>query len=225
MSKQSRLLCGIDEAGRGPVIGPMVIAIACIEEDNINKLHELGVKDSKELSKERRRILYEKLRKILTFLDYIIVNPEEIDKYVNEGKLNLLEYEKICELINRVIRRFRNRDIVIYVDSPDVKAERFEEMLKRRFRNVEIYARHRADAEIPIVSAASIIAKYVRDREIEKLKMRYGDFGSGYPSDTRTIRFLLSYVAEHGDLPPIVRRSWKTCKNIVREVKRRRLFE
>ncbi|NPA70987.1 MAG: ribonuclease HII [Crenarchaeota archaeon] len=223
----SSIVCGVDEAGRGPVIGPMVIAVACIEEENVGKLSEIGVKDSKELSRAQRQILYEKLRRILIFHDYVIVSPEEIDKYVRENKLNILELEKIKELVKKVLERFPDKRIIIYVDSPDVKAERFEKMLKNSLSSdrVEIYARHRADATIPIVSAASIIAKYVRDREIEKLKLRYGDFGSGYPSDPRTIRFLISYISRHGEPPPIARKTWRTCKNIIRELKKGKLFE
>ncbi len=223
----SNIVCGVDEAGRGPVIGPMVIAIACIEEENMHNLYEIGVRDSKELSRTQRQVLYERLKNILTFQDYVIVSPEEIDKYVRENKLNILELEKIKELIKKVIEKFQHRKIIVYIDSPDVKAERFEKMLETYFNssNVEIHAKHRADSTVPIVSAASIIAKYVRDREIEKLKVRYGDFGSGYPSDPRTIRFLISYISKHGEPPPIARKTWKTCKNIIRELKRGKLFE
>ncbi|NPA23585.1 MAG: ribonuclease HII [Crenarchaeota archaeon] len=218
-----RIICGVDEAGRGPVIGPMVIAVACMDEDEVDSLRELGVRDSKELDRVRRQLIYEKLKRVLKHVDYIIVSPEEIDRYVRMNRLNLLELEKMRELISRVLEKFGD-NIVIYVDSPDVRADRFEQMLRQELE-VEVHARHRADVEVPVVSAASIVAKCVRDREIEKLKARYGDFGSGYPSDPRTIRFLFSYISRHGEPPPIARKSWKTCRNIMRELKRGRLFD
>ncbi|NPB00537.1 MAG: ribonuclease HII [Crenarchaeota archaeon] len=223
----SSIVCGIDEAGRGPVIGPMVIAVACVEEKDLDSLREIGVRDSKELTRAQRQTLYERLKKVLLYQDYVIVSPEEIDRYVRENKLNILELEKIRELIEKVIEKFPDKKIIVYVDSPDVNAERFSKVLKTSLNSdrVEIYAKHRADSTIPIVSAASIIAKYVRDREIEKLKIRYGDFGSGYPSDPRTIRFLISYISKHGEPPPIARKTWKTCRNIIRELKKRKLFE
>ncbi|MEO2151636.1 MAG: ribonuclease HII, partial [Thermococcus sp.] len=109
---------------------------------------------------------------------------------------------------------------VVYADAADVDEERFGRELKERLGfKAEIIAKHRADALFPVVSAASIVAKVTRDREIEKLKAEYGEIGSGYPSDPRTRAFLENYYREHGAFPPIVRRGWKTLKKIEEKLK------
>ncbi len=117
--------------------------------------------------------------------------------------------EKMIELIQSC-----NADVV-YVDSPDPKPERFGNRLEAATGGRRVIAMNEADALIPVVSAASIVAKVIRDGEIDKLKKQYGDFGSGYPSDPRTTSFLASWVKEHGTLPPIVRRTWKTVDRLL----------
>ncbi|WP_457753524.1 ribonuclease HII, partial [Thermococcus sp.] len=83
----------------------------------------------------------------------------------------------------------------------------------------KIIAEHKADAKYLPVSAASILAKVTRDKAIEKLKKQYGEIGSGYPSDPRTRKFLEEYYKEHGEFPPIVRKSWKTLRKIEEKLK------
>jgi len=201
---------GIDEAGRGPVIGPMVMAIAVI--DDMDKLKNVGVRDSKELSPQGRSRLLNVLRSILTYMDYEVIEPETIDRYVYLNALNKLEAEVAVKLIGRALR-IVNLDRV-YIDSPDPNAERYGDLIRRSVGSVEVISMNKADKLIPIVSAASIIAKVTRDSIIEELHKEYGDFGSGYPSDPRTIGFLRNWVREHGDLPPIVRRSWSTIRRL-----------
>jgi len=201
---------GIDEAGRGPVIGPMVMAIAVI--DDMDKLKNIGVRDSKELSPQGRSRLLNVLRSILTYMDYEVIEPETIDNYVYLNALNKLEAEVAVKLIGRALR-IVNLDRV-YIDSPDPNAERYGDLIRRSVGSVEVISMNKADKLIPIVSAASIIAKVTRDSIIEELHREYGDFGSGYPSDPRTIGFLRNWVREHGDLPPIVRRSWSTIRRL-----------
>jgi ribonuclease HII len=204
------LIGGVDEAGRGPVIGPMVVAIAVI--DDMDKLRSIGVRDSKELSPQARSRLMNRLRSILVYMDYEVIEPEVIDKYVYMNALNKLEAEVTIKLIMKALKNVELS--VVYVDSPDPDADRYGELIRRAV-GIEVISMNKADKLIPIVSAASIIAKVVRDSIIEDLHSRYGDFGSGYPSDPRTIEFLRSWVREHGDLPPIVRRSWSTIKRII----------
>ncbi|MCG2863772.1 MAG: ribonuclease HII [Vulcanisaeta sp.] len=204
------LVGGVDEAGRGPVIGPMVVAIAVI--DDMDKLRSIGVRDSKELSPQARSRLMNRLRSILVYMDYEVIEPEVIDKYVYMNALNKLEAEVTIKLIMKALKNVELS--VVYVDSPDPDADRYGELIRRAV-GIEVISMNKADKLIPIVSAASIIAKVVRDSIIEDLHSRYGDFGSGYPSDPRTIEFLRSWVREHGDLPPIVRRSWSTIKRII----------
>jgi ribonuclease HII len=201
---------GIDEAGRGPVIGPMVMAIAVI--DDMDKLKNVGVRDSKELSPQGRSRLLNVLRSILTYMDYEVIEPETIDRYVYLNALNKLEAEVAVKLIGRALR-IVNLDRV-YIDSPDPNAKRYGDLIRRSVGSVEVISMNKADKLIPIVSAASIIAKVTRDSIIEELHREYGDFGSGYPSDPRTIGFLRNWVREHGDLPPIVRRSWSTIRRL-----------
>ncbi|KUO88403.1 MAG: ribonuclease HII [Vulcanisaeta sp. MG_3] len=201
---------GIDEAGRGPVIGPMVMAIAVI--DDMDKLKNIGVRDSKELSPQGRSRLLNVLRSILTYIDYEVIEPETIDRYVYLNALNKLEAEVAVKLIGRALRIVNL--VRVYIDSPDPNAKRYGDLIRRSVGSVEVISMNKADKLIPIVSAASIIAKVTRDSIIEELHREYGDFGSGYPSDPRTIGFLRNWVREHGDLPPIVRRSWSTIRRL-----------
>jgi len=202
-------LAGIDEAGRGPVIGPMVIAAVVVDERNVSKLEELGVKDSKKLTPKRRERLFDEIIALLE--DYVILElwPEEIDS--RQGTLNEFEVENFVKALNSL----KVRPDVIYIDAADVKEARFGEDIRKRLDfEAKIIAEHKADDKFVPVSAASIIAKVTRDRAIEKLKERYGEIGSGYPSDPRTRTFLEEYYREHGEFPPIARRSWKTLKKI-----------
>lgn len=197
---------GIDEAGRGPVIGPMVIAIVGWSNEEARRI---GVKDSKQLSPSSRVRLFNVIRSRAPCVDYVIIEPGEIDSYVNRGLLNRLEAVKMSELIARCrgVRR-------VYVDSPDPDPARFRGMINAG--NVELSVLNHADESIPVVSAASIVAKVIRDSIIDELKRRYGDFGSGYPSDPRTINALRRWISE-GKLPPIVRTSWKTVRRMLNE--------
>ncbi|NJE01432.1 ribonuclease HII [Thermococcus sp. JdF3] len=207
-------LAGIDEAGRGPVLGPMVIAAVVVDERNVPKLEELGVKDSKKLTPKRRERLFDEIIYLLD--DYVVLElwPEEIDS--REGTLNEFEVENFVKALNSL----KVKPDVVYIDAADVKEARFgEEIGKRLNFEAEIVAEHKADDKFVPVSAASIIAKVTRDRAIEKLKGRYGEIGSGYPSDPRTRAFLENYYREHGEFPPIVRRSWKTLKKIEEKLK------
>jgi ribonuclease HII len=103
-----------------------------------------------------------------------------------------------------------------YVDACDVNTFRYAEMVKNHLKlPCEIVSEHHADEKFPVVSAASIIAKVTRDRAIATLAKKYGEIGSGYPSDPVTIRFLNSYIDEHRVPPPIARKSWKTVSAIL----------
>ncbi|MCD6372982.1 MAG: ribonuclease HII [Thermococcus sp.] len=204
-----RKLAGIDEAGRGPVIGPMVIAAVVVDEDKLSELERLGVRDSKRLTPKRRERLFDEIIALLD--DYVILElwPEEIDS--RKGTLNEFEVENFVKALNSL----KVRPDVIYIDAADVKETRFGEDIRKRLNfEAEIIAEHKADDKFLPVSAASIIAKVTRDRAIERLKEEYGEIGSGYPSDPRTRAFLEEYYRQHGEFPPIVRRGWKTLNKI-----------
>lgn len=202
-------VAGVDEAGRGPLFGPMVIAIAVISEEKEETLVKLGVKDSKLLTPARREVIRSQMEKVLDFFLLRVVEPREIDEAVSWGGLNVLEANAICELVRKALERIPLS--VVYVDSPDPKPERFGGLLSQMLGNsVRVVAQNGADREFTVVAAASILAKTERDRLVRQLKEQYGDFGSGYPSDPRTREFAEKWIREHGEPPPFARRSWST---------------
>ena len=202
-----KIILGIDEAGRGPVIGPMVIAGYCIEEEKIDLLKSLGVRDSKELTRKQREDIYNEIIKLTDKYKYIIIDPKTIDYYVYKNKLNYLEFEDMIKIIEDI-----KPDKVI-IDSPIVNTKKVIEYIKNNLRiNIEIVAENKADKKYPVVSAASIIAKVIRDREIDKIKEKINiDFGSGYPSDERTIKAIKK---NYEILRDYTRESWMTIKKI-----------
>jgi ribonuclease HII len=202
-----KLILGIDEAGRGPVIGPMVIAGYCIEEEKIELLKSLGVKDSKELTRKQREDIYNEIIKLTDKYKYIIIDPKTIDYYVYKNKLNYLEFENMIKIIEEI-----KPDKVI-IDSPMINTKKVIEYIKNNLKiNVEIVAENKADKKYPVVSAASIIAKVIRDREIDKIKEKLNlDIGSGYPSDEKTVEVLKK---DYDKIKDYVRESWMTIKRI-----------
>ena len=176
---------GVDDAGRGPIIGPLVICGIVLPRDRIKDLIRIGVKDSKLLTPNRRTQLAERIRIFATRVSLREIQPKEIDDVVFHGvklrKLNFLEARVMAEVINEL------RPSEVYVDASDVNEKRFGEdvrsFLTADLRAVRIISEHHADRNYPAVSAASIIAKVHRDEMIEQLHAEYGDFGSGYITD------------------------------------------
>ncbi|PIU30424.1 ribonuclease HII [Candidatus Woesearchaeota archaeon CG07_land_8_20_14_0_80_44_23] len=199
------VVCGIDEAGRGPVIGPMVICGACFEKAQEKVLKKMGVKDSKLLSSAEREALFEKIKETCKGRYYaIIVSPSEIDAVVSENDLNWLEARKTAEIIN-----FLSPDEAI-IDCPNPNCQVYENYIKKRLAGikVKITAEHKADFNYAFVGAASVLAKVIRDREIEKMKSEMKiDFGSGYPSDPLTKAFIEKNW-EKKAFSEIIRKSW-----------------
>lgn len=205
-----KTICGIDEAGRGPVIGPMVIAACTIKEEDEPKLTMIGVKDSKLLSPKERERLYDEVIKTVQKYKIKIITPEEIDDALNDktSNLNFLEANTSIELISSL------KPTVATLDCPSTNTAAYKEYVKERVKSkTEIIAEHKADLNHPIVSAASILAKVTRDREIQKLKDEIGkNFGSGYPSDPLTVEFLEQNYQKH---EKIFRKTWSSYKNII----------
>ena len=202
------MICGVDEAGKGPVIGPMVIAAVAIE--NAKDIQGLGVKDSKQLTPSKRKELANIIKEKFTFAVEII-EAEKVDEYRIQNKLNDLNREAFEKLISKLDPN------VAYVDAADVNEHRFGKRIKEKLTNekdTDVISMHKADAKIDVVAAASIIAKETREDEIRKLKNKIGNFGSGYPSDERTIKFLKSFYADNGKWPTGTRKSWKTIERI-----------
>ena len=214
MQIKNRKIAGVDEAGRGAVLGPLVIAGVCMKEDKLEQLIKIGVKDSKLLSPYRRADLYRQIMNIAYSVSLVKLKPEQIDDYVLKGekykKLNYLEALSMAKAIDSLDAE------MVYVDASDVDVDRFKkDILGALQRKVEIISVHHADRIYPIVSAASIIAKVTRDQEISELSQKFGNIGSGYPADDRTIKFLKEWVKKYGDIPPFARRSWKTTKKLL----------
>ncbi len=214
MTKKGELrVIGLDEAGRGSIIGPLVIGGVAIGQNKLDKLSELGVKDSKQLSPMNRNkllpLIYKTSEKVVTRN----ISPSEIDDCVLNGKkyrrLNYLEAITMGKVASDL-----DPDI-IYVDASDTNPERFAKDIRSILnKDIEIISVHHADELFPIVSAASIVAKCVRDAEIELISKKIGFFGSGYPSDSKTIHFLKKWLHTYGEQPDFSRKSWKTWDKI-----------
>jgi ribonuclease HII len=207
------LISGVDEAGRGPVIGPLVIAGVSIEENDLLKLVNIGVKDSKLLSRQRRETLALRIRELALKCQIVFLSPAEIDRVVESKrklyKLNRLEAKAMARVISVL------KPDVVYVDASDILPDRFREHITENLSfNPEIICEHKADVKYPIVSAASIIAKVERDKVISQLQKKYGNIGCGYPTDSNTIKFLEVWIRKFGVYPDFVRKSWKTAKRV-----------
>lgn len=204
-------LAGVDEAGRGPVLGPLVVAGVVLHQDDLPQLVENGLVDSKLVPKEKREELYQTI--VAKAIDYkvIIIEASDIDRQracaINLNKIEMNSFVEVLLLMKQWSKA--------YVDACDRNAKRFQLTLRNRV-NTNIVAEHFADQTYPIVSAASIIAKVIRDKEIERHHREYGvDFGSGYPHDAKTNQFLNDYISQYGKLPLIARKSWATAKRVV----------
>ena len=172
-------VCGVDEAGRGSVLGPLVIAGIVINKSKINLLKKQGVRDSKKLTPSVRKLLYKKIISIVD--DYYIVKipPRTIDKSVFNHALNHLEAKYMAKIISKL------SPSIAFVDSCDVNAKRFGKEISEDVSHSKIRSYHHADSKFVVVSAASILAKVARDMSISRLKKK-DDIGSGYPSDPKT---------------------------------------
>ena len=200
-------IAGLDEVGRGPVIGPLVMCGVVVEEKDIPLLAEIGVKDSKLLTERKREALFEPIKKIVKSYKLIIIEPQEIDDAVNSASLNLnfLEAIKTALILNEL-----KPDKAI-VDCPSNNIAAYKEYLQNLLTvKMDLTLEHNAEKHLQ-VAAASILAKVTRDRIIETLKKKYGDLGSGYPSDPKTKAFLLKNAKKY---PELFRKSWATYKNL-----------
>ncbi len=221
----AKLIAGADDAGRGPIIGPMVVAGVLIADDREHELIAMGVKDSKLLTPDVRTNLAEKVRGLAAKVSVVEVQPKEIDDAVLHGgkfrKLNFLEARLMAQVISDLAPE------QAYVDASDVNEERYAGMIRdslpAELKRISLISKHHADRTYPVVSAASILAKVRRDEAVRALHGEYGDFGSGYITDPRTMEFLRDWRRIHGNYPPIVRLSWKTIKEIERDYGQSRL--
>ena len=216
----ARPIAGVDDAGRGPIIGPLVIAGVLIPEDQQQRLRDFGVRDSKLLTPESRTKLDLFVRDAALKVSLVEAQPKEIDEFVLHGgrlrKLNFLEAQMMAKVISDLA------PAMAYVDASDVNEGRYgetiREFLPEHLKGIQIRSEHHADRTFPVVSAASIIAKVRRDGLVESLRKEFGDFGSGYMTDPKTMDFLRAWRRTHTSYPPIVRMSWKTISQLEAEL-------
>jgi ribonuclease HII len=210
-------IAGVDEAGRGPMIGPLVVCGILVDPKDMQRLVALSPKDSKTVSSNRREQLEPRIRDVSSKVALQSITAFEIDTLRRRGtSLNEIEVDAFVEVIQSL------RPVEVFMDAADVNAERFGDVIAGRTglesQGTRFVSEHKADVKYPIVSAASIIAKVERDRRIKEMHDEHGDFGSGYPSDPKTVEFVRGLMLEGQDMPVIVRRSWESVKRIRSEL-------
>lgn len=203
-------VAGVDEAGRGSILGPLVIVGFGIMTSRISDLTKLGIRDSKTLTPKARESLFRKIVNLADCLSVIKFESYEVDRYVFLNGLNELEAQGMATVINNI------RADRIYVDACDVNLDRYRKTIQRyMLGSRSIYCLHHADTLNIVVSAASIVAKIIRDKEIQKIRKVHNDIGSGYPSDEKTMRFIKRWVTLHDSSPTFARKSWKPLRDML----------
>jgi ribonuclease HII len=210
-TRNHNIICGIDEAGRGSLLGPIIVAGVCVTKKSISEMVENGIKDSKLLSPKKREVLFGHVINVAESICVCRINIEDIDFHVFRNNLNLLEAEAMAITIRNM------KSDKTYVDSCDVNPSRYQRTIKSFLKqnNTKLVSMHHADRLSVVVSGASIIAKVIRDSELSKIRIKYGDVGSGYPSDKKTLKFVKEWFRQKNEIPPFARKSWKPAQMIV----------
>ncbi len=222
------LIIGIDDAGRGPVLGPMCLAGVLIPKEIEAEFRRAGIKDSKLLTPKKREELAEIIKQTAIAFHFQLITPAEIDTGFGMG-VNLNEVEAIAcaNIVNNLTDKLseqQKKELVIIIDCPSTNPTAWVIVLMKyvKDKKLHIRAEHKADFHYPSVSAASIIAKTTRDMEIEKIKQKLGfDFGSGYPADPITKEALKKYkdiLKNHR----YIRESWSTFQELERKEENQR---
>jgi len=193
------------------LLGPIIVAGVCVTKKSIPEMVEKGIKDSKLLSPKKRQVLFGHVVSVAESICVCRINIEDIDFHVFRNNLNLLEAEAMAITIRNM------KSDKTYVDSCDVNPSRYQRTIKSFLKqnNTKLVSMHHADRLSVVVSGASIIAKVIRDSEISKIRIKYGDVGSGYPSDKKTIKFVKEWFRQKNQIPPFARKSWKPAQMIV----------
>lgn len=221
------LKLGIDDAGRGPIIGPMVLAGCLIDDKTETEFRRLGVKDSKQLTEKRREFLANEIREKAETFEIVIISPKEIDYNKKIGiKLNEVEAFACAKIINKINKGYK--EIKVILDCPSTSIVKWKDFLKTKINNLsnlEVVCEHKADKNHLAVSAASILAKSVREKEMSRLKEKFGkEIGSGYSSDPLTSKFLKRNVKKYSN-HGIFRKSWVTWKVAIGKQEQKKLDE
>jgi ribonuclease HII len=205
------LILGIDDAGRGPLIGPMILAGVLLTKTQETKIQKAGAKDSKLLSQTQRLTLAKLIKSNSLSHKTLSSSPKEIDESNN---LNTLEAKKAAQIINEL--NDIKEKITVIVDCPSTNLLAWKNTMMsfvKHKENLTVKCEHKADFKYPSVSAASILAKVEREFAVSELRKKYGNIGSGYPSDPTTIRFLKEKGKEFSN-EGIFRKSWATWKKM-----------
>jgi len=201
------MICGIDEAGRGSVFGPLVVAAVGTDDDTV--LKAMGVKDSKKLTPNTRERIFSMIIDSSKY-EIVIASAEEIDARRENETINDIEADMFARAAAAV------GSGIVYADCPDVDETAFANGLSARLGNRTVISRHKADDTFPVVSAASIVAKVTRDRIVSELSKQFGtEVGSGYPSDAVTMGFIEKWIKDNGCAPPHTRCSWKPVRRLL----------
>ena len=202
---------GIDEAGRGPVIGPLVVAGVHIKKEHEPHLKNLGITDSKLLSPKKRETLEKEIKKIAINVRVIIISAKQIDNDMKNISLNHIEMNAMIKIINSTPQATKT-----IIDLPSNSKTFTQELEAKITTKTKITAEFKADLNYTAVSAASIIAKTERDRQIRLIEKKHKiKLGSGYPADPKTKDFLKEYIQSHDTLPDYIRTSWQTTKDLI----------
>ncbi|MBI2446186.1 ribonuclease HII [Candidatus Micrarchaeota archaeon] len=211
-------IAGIDEAGRGPVLGDMVVCAYACQEESEAELRALGVKDSKMLTAQKREELYEPIL-ALGKASLVQRTAAELNTAMTNASLNDIEAQQMAEALKNLEKKAGRKNAIerAFVDTPDPTLSTFERRLKRFYKgSTRLVLSHKADQKYAVVSAASVIAKVTRDAMIQRLKDDVGeDFGSGYSHDARTVAFLQKHWTNKAHpMHAHVRQHWTTAKNL-----------
>ncbi|MCQ2079132.1 MAG: ribonuclease HII [archaeon] len=202
------MLCGVDEAGRGPMFGPLVVGAVFCEDEDV--LRDLGVKDSKKLTPAARDRLFDRIESTVPKWCVVPISAEEIDAQMKTQSLNMIELEAFVRAVSQAPAD------VTYADCPDVDTDRFSSIMSSKLEGRRVVAAHKADVLYPSVSAASIMAKVTRDRMLDDLRKEFScEIGSGYPSDKVTVQFIEKWIKDNRCAPPHTRTSWEPVKKML----------
>ncbi len=218
-------LIGIDEAGLGPVFGPLVVSGVIIESKNLTELEKIGVKDSKlfgssQVSRRKRKEIWERTIPFIKQYLYKIISAEELDK----NNMYDLEIQAIAEVLVELDWKIPKTIYIAQLGQTSwerisQKLQRYkEDFSSRDFLQKVVYEKD-ADSKYIPVALASIIAKTIRDIQVLQLCQKINEhYISGYPNN-RTKDFLRRYFEKHNKLPPGVRRTrnWLPLQELIQK--------
>lgn len=205
------MILGVDEAGRGSLLGPLVLAGVLVGRHEARELAGLGVRDSKQLSPSARDRLYSEILGVAERVEVILVPPQVVDLFLRSTSGGALSINYLEAIVSAKIITKLNPS-VCYIDSPDPNPSRYLRRIKEIAGGLgcRVVCMNKADSRIPVVGAASIVAKVTRDREVSRISSTFWDVGSGYPHDPVTIEFLNKWREALGGLPYFVRTGWSS---------------